>query len=385
MKAFATRALARSLTLMCAGGLLYFWSLAQQCSSGPALAEEKPRILRISGGPGEPMATWPSQGKPSGFIIEVLEEAARRSGYVLDWRTVPVLDATAMEANDRALRQGDVDLVVGVESPQRRREFLVTEPWWSVGIAALVRADSPIRQESDLRGKRLVSTPGVISLVASRYADSAIKLEPRFSWPGNGVEAVCLGGADAALMEDTFLRQVLLNRPPPCRSLDLRAIDLPVQLHFVLVYRKDTASAARALKSALDDITADGTLAAIAARHPPLSTPYAVQLAEAVRLRFARRTWAIGMAAALALALLGGVFTLKLSRSRRRLREANRRLQVDLDARVKAEAALRNSEARASAPSSTPLLRACSQSTAMARSSSPTGSPETCSAWHPSG
>ncbi|MFZ0960183.1 MAG: ATP-binding protein, partial [Terriglobia bacterium] len=83
----------------------------------------------------------------------------------------------------------------------------------------------------------------------------------------------------------------------------------------------------------------------IAARHAQASAPYAVQLGESVRLRFARRTWVMGMAAALALALLGGGLALKLSHSRRSLRDANRRLKVDLDARVKAEAALRNSEA----------------------------------------
>jgi PAS domain S-box-containing protein len=284
------------------------------------------------------MATWPARGKPSGFMIEVLEEAARRSGYRLDWRSIVIL-----EGNNRALRQHDVDLVVGVETPERRREFLVTEPWWAVGVAALVRADSAIWDESGLRGKRLAVTPGTAPLAGSRYAGTAIET-PR--GPFGGAEAVCLGQADAALMEETFLRGTLLRLPPPCRDLTLRVIDSTADLHFVLVYREDTAGAARALKSALDDLTADGTLAAIAARHPPLSAPYAVQLAEAMRLRFARRTWAIAMAAALLLALLGGVFILKLSHSRRRLREAYRRLQVDLDARVKAEAALRDSEAR---------------------------------------
>jgi PAS domain S-box-containing protein len=284
------------------------------------------------------MATWPARGRPSGFMIEVLDEAARRSGYVLDWRSIVVL-----AANNQALRRGDVDLVVGVDTPERRREFLVTEPWWSVGRTVVVRADSAIRKDSDLRGKRLAVTTSSASIAETVYPGSVS--ENRIS-PARSIEAVCLGDADAALMEEMFLRDVLLRRPPPCRNWNLRAIDSPSHLDFVLVYRQNTASAARALKSALDDLTADGTLAAIAARHPPLSTPYAVQLAEAVRLRFARRMWAIGGAAALALALLGGGFALKLSHSRRRLRDANRRLQVDLDARVKAEAALRNSEAR---------------------------------------
>ena len=283
------------------------------------------------------MATWPAQGRPSGFMIEVLDEAAGRSGYVLDWRTI-----VSLERNNEALRRGDVDLVTGEVTPERRREFLVTDPWWSVGVAALVRADSAIREDFDLRGKRLAVTPGSAATAETDYPGSAI--EPRAS-PAQSAEAVCLGDADAALMEEMFLRAVLLSRPPPCRGLDLRTVDTGAHLDFALIYRKNTATAARALKSALDDLTADGTLAAIAARHAQASAPYAVQLGESVRLRFARRTWVMGMAAALALALLGGGLALKLSHSRRSLRDANRRLKVDLDARVKAEAALRNSEA----------------------------------------
>jgi two-component system cell cycle sensor histidine kinase/response regulator CckA len=284
------------------------------------------------------MATWPAYGRPSGFMIEVLDEAARRSGYFLDWRSIVVL-----EDNNQALRRGDVDLVVGVDTPGRRREFLVTEPWWSVGVAAVVRAGSPIRAESDLPGKHLAVTTGSSWTVGTDYPGSVI--EPRDS-PAHSAEAVCLGEADAAMMEEMFLREVLLSRPQPCQGLDLRAIDTHAQVDFALICRKNAATAARALKSALDDLTADGTLAAIAARHAQLSEPYAVQLAEAARLRFARRMWVIGMAAALVLALLVGVFALKLSHSRRRLRHANRRLQVDLQARIKAEAALRDSEAR---------------------------------------
>lgn len=270
-------------------------------------------------------------------MIEVLDEAAGRSGYVLDWRTI-----VSLERNNEALRRGDVDLVTGEVTPERRREFLVTDPWWSVGVAALVRADSAIREDFDLRGKRLAVTPGSAATAETDYPGSAI--EPRAS-PAQSAEAVCLGDADAALMEEMFLRAVLLSRPPPCRGLDLRTVDTGAHLDFALIYRKNTATAARALKSALDDLTADGTLAAIAARHAQASAPYAVQLGESVRLRFARRTWVMGMAAALALALLGGGLALKLSHSRRSLRDANRRLKVDLDARVKAEAALRNSEA----------------------------------------
>ncbi len=338
MGAYQTRALARFVARTLAGGILCLRILPLQCWAGPARNSEDSRILRISGGPREPMATWPAYGRPSGFMVEVLDEAARRSGYFLDWRSIVVMDA-----NNEALRKGAVDLVVGVDTAQRRREFLVTEPWWSVGVAALVRAESTVRNESDLRGKRLAVTLGSASTADADYPGSTI--DPRDS-PAHSAEAVCRGDADAAVMEEMFLREVLLNRPQACEGLHLRAIDTHTRVDFALICRKPAAKAMRELKSALDDLTADGTLAAIAARHAQLSSPYAVELAEAVRLRFDRRIWAIGMAAALALALLGGVFALKLSHSRRRLRDANRQLQVDLDARAKAETALRDSESR---------------------------------------
>ena len=296
------------------------------------------RTLRIILGTGSSTTARNDQTRAGGFIVNALDEAARRAGLTLEWQA-----RRGLAANTEALQRGEADLLVGVDTPERHRAFYTTGPWWSAELVALTPAAGPVRQDSDLRGRRLAVPFSVSTSVEEHYAGSAFVL-----W-SNAVEAansVCLGAADAALLDAMDLRQILLAAPPACQGFSLRTVDSQARFELCLISRPGVAGAARALKRALDEITADGTLASIAARYPQVSTRHAVRLAEAARLRLEQRLWEVGLAAAFVLVLLGAAFTLSLFRSRRRLRAANARLQVDLEARARAEAALRDSEAR---------------------------------------
>jgi PAS domain S-box-containing protein len=306
--------------------------------SGTALATGAGRTLRIIGFTDSSVAPGSTLVNPGGFIVDVMNEAARRAGFTLDWRAVGKI-----QANTEALRSGEMDLLPGKATAERRRLFYVTEPWWSVYLVALVPADSPIRQESDLRGRRLAVLAEADEVVESTYARSALVLR------GSSVEAaeaVCRGAADAAVVGGSDWRLIFLAAPPSCAGVNLRAVDSQVRLDYSLIARPAVADAARTMKRALDSLTADGTLASIAARHPEISTPYAIRLAELIRMRYELRFWAIALGAGSAFILLGAAFTVNLLRSRRRLRAANVQLEVDLEARIRAEAALRDSEAR---------------------------------------
>jgi signal transduction histidine kinase len=303
--------------------------------AGAATAQQP---LRVGMPSPHPMGYRDAAGIPHGFMIDALAEAARRAGLTLEWE--PPGDP---DRNNDALRRGRLDLITGIDSAERRRDFFVTPPWWSSELVLLLPAASPIRQEAELAGKRLAIPRGAGHDIEHRYPSSQLVSV------GSAVaaaDAVCSGAADAAVIGGMYVRELLLAASPPCRGAGLRILDARLPVNYVLIARPAMANAARALKSALDSITADGTLAAIAARYPPVSTPQATRLAELLRLGYERRLLGISAAAAALLIVVAAIFAVTQAAARRRLRDANVRLQRDLEARARAEAALRDSEAR---------------------------------------
>jgi PAS domain S-box-containing protein len=277
-------------------------------------------------------------GRPQGFIVDALDAAAHRAGIRIEWRIVGDL-----AANDAALRGGTLDLVAGTDTPERRRDFFVSEPWWSSELVLISREADSIRDESGVNGRPVAVPKQAAALIAQAYPRSRLIVVPSAA---TAAEAVCTGGADVAVIAAMYLRELLFAMPKACQPIPLRTFDSLVRLDYVLVGRQAAASTIGKLKDALDAITADGTLAAIAAKHPPVSTPHATRLADMLRTRYERRVLMVGSGAAIIVVLLSFVFTVKQYRARQRLRAANHQLHEDLLARERAETALRNSEAR---------------------------------------
>ncbi|HWR51608.1 MAG TPA: ATP-binding protein [Bryobacteraceae bacterium] len=307
------------------------------CAQGLAAQGSEP--IRVGFGNMPPMIQARPDGQPVGFAVDAIEEAARREGIALTW--VP---SGEVADNDAALLSGDLDLIVtGIATPARRRLFFVSEPWWSSEIVAIVPALSSIRLESHLEGKRLAVPANLSLIVGSLYGTASVV--PRRS-AVDAAEAACSGEADAALFAGMFIRELLFAGSSACRDVGLRALNSRAAIDYVLVARHGAAEPARALRTRLDEITADGTLAAIASRHPPVSTPQATRMAETLRMGYARSVWRIGLAAGLVVILLGAAFLVRLQRSRRRLKAAKARLEQEVSALTRTEAALRDSEAR---------------------------------------
>ena len=278
-----------------------------------------------------PLSYRDAQNRPAGFVVEAIDEAARRAGYRIEWR-----DSHAMQGNTDALRSGEFDMISGTPTSERRREFYVTEPWWSLDMVAVTLGAGPIRSDADLGGRVLAVPEASIVFVSGHYRGSRIVGTPTTT---GAVEEVCSGNADAALIPDTFVRSLLLDAPVACRGVSLRVIDATVRSELALIARHGMEKPARELRQALDELSAEGALANIASRYAPLSSSRVTHVLELSRLRLQRRIAQIGGAAFFVVAVLCVVFLI-------RLRRYNKRLQRDLEARMRAEAALRESEAR---------------------------------------
>jgi PAS domain S-box-containing protein len=280
--------------------------------------------LRVTLPLSAPMGYHDADGKPQGFMVDAIEAAARRARYAVVWQAVG--DAVA---NNDALRRGEIDIVTGIATDERRREFFVTEPWWSSELVAIFPAGSPIQQESDLAGRRLAIPGGSSGDLVQHYRGSRYVAAPTAV---AAVDAACSGSADAAVIAAMFLRQLLFSAAPACQGISLRTLDSSVRRDYVLIARTGSAREVSKLKDALDAITMDGTLAAIASRHPPVSTPHATRLADMLRSRYDRQLWTIGMNGAGLLFLIGVIFIVRQSRARRRLEESEARFRALFDA-----------------------------------------------------
>jgi PAS domain S-box-containing protein len=303
-------------------------------SCGP----REPQRVRVSLPNDGVMGHRDQQGRPGGFVVDALNEAAARAGVRLEWIVIG-----GLQENDAALSSGRIDLTVGVDTPERRRSFVVSDSWWSSEFTILAPAASSIRADADLRGTRLAVPQGAGDELPRRFQPGEILGVP--SAPAVA-QAVCSGTAEAGVIASMYLRELLYSPSAACAGFKLRAIDSAVRIDYVLVARPAAARVVGSIRGALDEVTADGTLARIAARHPPISTPHATRLADLVRARAERRLWfvaAVGAAVMIGLAVL---FLVGLGRARKRLADANTRLRRDVGARAQAEIALRESEDR---------------------------------------
>ncbi|MGJ5818252.1 ATP-binding protein [Paludibaculum fermentans] len=308
--------------------------LAASCGSAPP---RKP--LTVAYGNAPPMIIIGASGKPTGFAVEMLQEAAKREGIDLAWKP-----GGSRVKNEEDLTQGSLDLILtGYATPERRARFFVSAPWWSTEIVILTPTTTGIRTSQDLKGKRLAMPLGSLPTLAEVLQGSEIL--PSAS-AALAVETACQGQADAAIIANIFVRDVLYSGNSACRGISLRTIDTKLQWEYSLVSRREVAEEVQALRDRFEEMTADGTMAALAATYPVISSRYAARMAGAMRDRYYLTIQRILIGAASVILILAAIAIFRLNDSRKKLKAANLTLQQDLERRMRVERALRESEAR---------------------------------------
>jgi signal transduction histidine kinase/ABC-type amino acid transport substrate-binding protein len=289
------------------------------CCFGISLPAFAANPLRVSIGNSPPVEYSDAGGRPAGFNVDVIKEAARRTGIAIIWQPGGVI-----EANNTTLRAGKLDMIAGASaSDARRRDFYVSEPWWWSEMIAITPGNSPLRAESDFAGRKLVVTSAGRATATSTYGSAIILTAPNVR---GAMAQVCEGAADAALIENMYLRELLPGLAPACRDLHFRVFDISARREFHIIARRGVERDARLLRAEIDEMTSDGTLAMIAARRLPVSTPQATRVAELLRARQDRQMTRLRIA--MSLAALSGflAFVFWQRRSKAKLREVNTRL-----------------------------------------------------------
>jgi signal transduction histidine kinase len=212
-------------------------------------------------------------------------------------------------------------------TPDRRRMFYVSEPWWFAELSLLARtADVPV----NLAGKRLALASPIYRFLAEKNFPGALQVP--FSDATDAAVAMCQGKADAALMMHMDVHEIFLARPDVCQDAGVSVTETSATMELAIIARRGMESQAGRLRKRIDEMALDGTLARLAARYPTMPSSGVVKLADDLRARYSRRLWrTIAIFAVLMLA--AGVWFI-------------RRLYQDIRERQRAQTELELSQAR---------------------------------------
>jgi signal transduction histidine kinase/CheY-like chemotaxis protein len=193
-------------------------------------------------------------GQAAGYAVDLLNEAARRSGIQLQWVYSP-------EGPDAALQTGQVDLwpVIG-NVPERRGHVYISAPWSMISYGLVSRSSDPIVPNDQSSKVTIAANPKSMGTKLARtYFPNA-----EFLTVGSAPEqlsAVCTGKVRATMITESFYE---VSLPDDCKNIQLQMIDRP---EYLVMYgvgasyqRPGAVKAANTLRDELGAIVADGTL-----------------------------------------------------------------------------------------------------------------------------
>ena len=201
-----------------------------------------------------PNHEWTEAGGASGFSVDVMNEAARRAGFRLEWIFCP-------NGSKAALEKGDIDFwPIAYYRPGEYPLLHQTRPW-SADHHAFVwnRGELPGAPES-WRSTRIAVMDRLSARNLARRLFPNLELVPQPT-QRDALQAMCAGKASVAFVDMRVLENVLLDRPAPCANISLQVRPLPEFTDpMTLFARKDKSEPAEILRDKIDDMIADGSV-----------------------------------------------------------------------------------------------------------------------------
>ncbi|MBC8168024.1 MAG: response regulator [Bryobacteraceae bacterium] len=190
-------------TIVLAAG--WFWTTRRQVQHG--------RLVRIGVDKAAPYQQW-RDGKPVGFTVEILNEAARLRGIRLEWVHRPAGPKRSFDA-------ADVDMWPLVSTEAGKAWGLhVSDPWLANQFAMVWRADTSETEPEWL--DQPISITGLAFTLKLAH-----KVLPPFRedlTPNRSIalQHLCQGLSKGAFLEVRLLEAMLMRRPSTCEEIDLR-------------------------------------------------------------------------------------------------------------------------------------------------------------------
>lgn len=204
-------------------------------------------------------AQWRApDGSPTGVVIDLIREAARRRGIRLAWRN-------EQEGPEPAFRNRRVDLWPFITDLPHRHAFIrFTEPYVNHKHFLVTVEGRPL--PSDWHGRRIGVYRGRLLFPLLAKSFPGAKVEDAAS-QSLAVEMVCRGDAAVSLVSTGFGDRALEEKPPACRDSRLKVTPLAgADLWYAigaLPGDRGAWSAAKALREELSAMGDDGTYSTI--------------------------------------------------------------------------------------------------------------------------
>jgi signal transduction histidine kinase/CheY-like chemotaxis protein len=177
------------------------------------------RIWRVGYFPFPPYMLQKPGGGPDGFVIQLVEEAARKRNIRFRW-------VFAEGGPDHAFDNALIDIYpMAADLPPRKQQYHVSEPWWENNMGLVSRQDSGVRTTADMAGKRL----GYINwkygkwIVLPHFASA--RLVPMMKHD-DLIRAICNGQVDGSLIEYRPFYNFLMSELPDCQGV-------PLEIHLI--------------------------------------------------------------------------------------------------------------------------------------------------------
>ena len=213
--------------------------------------------LRAGYGDFVPYISIDDRGNPAGLSVQVVQEAARRTGIQVEW--VKVEDA------EKALREGVIDVYpILTISPERRQRFYISVPWWEASLSLLSLREHPLKNPAAAAGHRIALRDRTFETAAA-----AGQLPGAVTVPTRGalkiIGDLCTGRVEGALMDARLIYGTLLDQPAACANHPLLVVPLPrTSLPMATCARRGVETTASRLFDGIEQIALDGTLTTFA-------------------------------------------------------------------------------------------------------------------------
>jgi two-component system, sensor histidine kinase and response regulator len=216
------------------------------------------------------------RGNPAGLAVQVVKEAAKRTGIRVEW--VKVEDA------EKALGAGTIDLypILNV-SPEGKRSFYISVPWWEASLSLLSLREHPLKNTAAAVGRRIAVRDRTFeTATATSQLPGALAVPTRGS--SKMIGDLCAGRVEGVLLDARLIYGALLDQPAACADHPLLMVPLPqTSLPMATFARPGVKATAVRLFAGIEQIALDGTLTTFANQW------FALPQQRYVRDRLARR------------------------------------------------------------------------------------------------
>ncbi|WP_214828183.1 transporter substrate-binding domain-containing protein [Exiguobacterium algae] len=203
-----------------------------------------------------PPFTYKDKGELTGYDIDVLNEAAERAGYKVEYEAmdfkglVPALDA---ERIDMIANQMSI-------TPEREEKYAFSTPYAVSGAQVIVGTDNnEIQGIDDLKGKTVGSTQGSVYAQMAEEAGAEVKF---YKGANQVLQDLEVGRLDAALNDRLFILTELEKT-----GYDVKAVgDIFNTSEAGFMTRKDS-DVLEKLNDALAEMKEDGTMTEIGEKY----------------------------------------------------------------------------------------------------------------------